>query len=232
MAGTQVYGRNTLKKTYQERSQPKSWYQQTYSDTNPTEWFDRTHAFRISAEPFRVRNPFETYLDFGQYDEDVVLFGGETQQVVTFNLTFNGTPTVVVVNDSTAPDGNVNAFVTSLTATGMAINTSAPFTGQIIYKAIYASAYPVYVRRAPLSSSEIYYASAGAISPSSPEFVVSFSSLGVVPTNLFLSPVDISGSGAANVSVVGTGSLTTTTVPVSLSAHVANEVHYLAVVPQ
>lgn len=232
MAGTQVYGRNNHKKTYQDRSQPKSWYQQSYSDTEPAEWFDRTHLFKISSEPFMARNPFETYLDFGQYDEDVVLFSGETQKTVTFNVTFDYTPVVVVVNSSTASDSNVNIFVSSPTNTGMVINTSAPFYGQLIYKAIYSITYPIYVRRSPLSSSEIYFAAAGTTNPSSAEFVVNFASLSTLPTTMFLLPVDVSGSGTANVSIVATGSLTTTTLPVSLSAQVVNEVHYLAVVPQ
>lgn len=221
-----------MKKTYQDRSQPKSWYQQTYSDTAAAEWFDRSHGYHISAETFQVRNPFETYLDFAEYDEDEVIFNGETQKAVAFNITFSGVPIVTVVNESADETSNVNIFVSSLSSVGMMINASATFTGRIIYRAIYSATYPIYVQRNQLSSSAVYYASAGKVNPAAPEFVISFETLGQAPDTVFFAPVDVSGSGTANVAVVGAGSLTETTLPVSLSAHIANEWHYLAVVPQ
>jgi hypothetical protein len=232
MAGTLTYGRNTLKKTYQSRSQPKSWYQQSFSDTEPAEWFDRVHAYRISAESGIVRNPFEIYFDYGQYDEDVVLFGGETSKAVSFNLIFDSAPIVVLSITSNTEDSNLNSFVSSLSSTGMVINTSAPFSGSIVYKAIYASSYPVYVRRTPLYSSGTYYASAGSIAPNDTEFVVNFANLGTSTVSTFLTPVDIDGAGGANVAFVATGSATASSMPVSMSSHLVGRVHYLAVVSQ
>lgn len=232
MAGTLTYGRNTLKKTYQSRSQPKSWYQQAFSDTQPAEWFDKVHAYRISAEPCLVRNPFEVFFDYGQYDEDEVVFAGETSKAVNFNLSFDGTPFVTVTATATDEGSNVNVFVTTPTTNGMVINTSAPYTGTVTYRAIYSSTYPVYVRRAPLHSTETYYASAGAITPASPEFTLSFSALDSTPTALFLSPVDSNNNGMANVAVVSTGSIVGTTMPVSTSALLLGQMHYLIAVPQ
>lgn len=232
MAGTLIYGRSTLKKVYQQRSQPKSWYQETYSDTLPPEWFDREHAYRVTNQTFLVENPFERYLDFAQYDEDTVTITGQTTAIVTFNVMFDSRPVLSLIIDTTDDQSNVNVFATSLTNTGFVLNTSAPFTGSVTYRAIYSAAYPVYVRREIASSSAVYYAAAGYSNPQSSEFLATFDSLGVVPTTVFFGMVDVSGSGTANVAVVQTGSLSQTELPVSLSAHIMNEVHYLAVVPQ
>lgn len=229
-----VFGINTLKKVYQGRSQPKIWYVQDETG----EWIDKNHAYRISNHSFIVNTPFtaDGGVDYGEYDEDAVVFAGQTEKSVVFNTVFTARPIVAL---SMSPDdvgdenSNINYFITSLTSTGMTVNTSAPFDGSLVYRAINAETYPTYVRRTVLSSSFVYYASAGFINlTDATEFVVSYENLGVTPDSLFCSPVDVSGSGTANVAIISSGSINASSSAVSMSAPLLNELHYLAVVVQ
>lgn len=234
MAGTTtICGRTNLKKVYQDRSQPRSWYQQSIADNIPAEWFDRTHLYEQSNQQFRVDNPFNTIISYAQYDEDVVDFLGQTSKTINFNITFDSAPYVTVFySGSTNPNSNIGIFVSSITNTGMTINTSAPYSGELTYMAVYSGEYPVYVRRTPNSSAATYYIAANSINTNATNFVATFADMGATPTTFFATPVDVSGSGTANVVLVGTGSLTNVSMPVSLSAQLMNALHYLVVVAQ
>lgn len=228
-----VFGINTLKKVYQDRSQPKIWYVQD----NTGEWIDKNHAYRLSNQGFLVSTPFTPEsIQYGEYDEDTVVFTGQTVQNVVFNETFTARPIVALSMSLESADvetSNINSFVTDLTLTGMNVNTSSPFTGTLVYRAINATTYPSYVRRSVLSSSFVYYASAGYVNVgTSTELVLSYDNLGAAPNALFWSTVDVSGSGTANVSVISSGSISATNAALSMSAPLTNELHYLAVVQQ
>lgn len=228
-----VFGINTLKKVYQDRSQPKIWYVQD----NTGEWIDKNHAYRLSNQGFIVNTPFTPEgIQYGEYDEDTVVFAGEILKNVVFNETFTARPVVALSMSLESENGetsNINYFVSNLTSTGMDVNTSSPFTGTLVYRAINATAYPSYVRRNVLSSSFVYYAAAGYVNVgTTTEILLSYDSLGTTPNALFWSTVDVSGSGTANVSIVSSGSISDASAAVSMSAPLTNELHYLAVVQQ
>lgn len=233
MPGIMPYGRNITKKTYQSRGQPVSWY---YVDS---EWFDRSKTYQINNTFPLVNSPFTFDLNnvvYGEYDEDRVQFNGSTGSSITFNIAFSSRPVIALelapeyIND---PAANVNFFVTGLTSTTATIQTSSPFSGALIYRAIYAQEYPSFVRRDVLSTSVIYYAAAGYQNiGNSSSASVSYASLGNPPTAFYWSTVDVSSSGTANVATIASGSITATAAAVSLSAPLFNELHYLAVVQQ
>lgn len=227
------YGRNITKKTYQSRGQPVSWY---YVDS---EWFDRGKTYQINNTFPAVNSPFTfdpNNIVYGEYDEDRVQFNGSTSTSVVFNIAFTSRPVIALelapeyINDPTA---NINFFVSGLTNTTATIQTSSPFNGALIYRAIYAQEYPSFVRRDVLSASVIYYAAAGYQNiENSSSALVSYANLDSSPTAFYWSTVDVSSSGTANVAAISSGSITATAAALSLSAPLFNELHYLAVVQQ
>jgi len=233
MAGTLNYGRNNTKKVYQFRGQPSSWFQQG------SEWFDRTRTYQTNNNYPLVQSPW-TYdpdaITYGEYDEDRVEFTGGTSAVATFNTTFTARPiiTLELAPEYLAdPSANINFFVSNLTATGATIETSAPFSGALVYRAIYAPIYPSYVRRNVLSASVVYYAAAGYQNVgNSSELYLEYSGLPSLPTAFYWSPVDVSSSGTANVATISSGSIAAAGAALSMSAPLFNELHYLAVVQQ
>lgn len=228
-----VFGINKLKKVYQDRSQPKSWYVQDASG----EWMDRAKVYHITNQPFIVESPYTSEgVQYGEYDEDVVEFTGQSSQTVNFNLSFSNRPIVTL---GVSPDSlndeysNVNVFVTDLSTTGMTVRTSAGFNGKILYRAINCPTYPGYVRRSVVSSSLVYFASAGYMNVGTDtELLLQYENLGSIPNAIFWGTVDVSGSGTADVAVVSSGSITPSSSTISMSAPLANELHYLAVVAQ
>lgn len=90
-------------------------------------------------------------VDYGEYDEGVVAFSFTDTATQSFNFTFSSTPYVVFSiaepADSPTIEGweNIIAYGLSVSTTGFDIGTSAPYAGNIRYRAVYASTYPAIV---------------------------------------------------------------------------------------
>lgn len=233
MAG--IVNRNQRKKVYQVgRSQTARPFQVQFD--NNIEYFDRTLVI-YDQSPFTVLSPFSYYpatIIYGEYDEDTVEFSTFTSVgTKAFNRVFTSTPTVVLsVVDANTGFENVNVFLGAVTSTSIEVHTSAPFSGQITYRAIYASSYPIFVSRSVASTSYFYTASAGyvdVVNNSSVNVDYSMIATGSLPTMLFFTTQDISGSGDANVGVAETGSYGLSGSTVELTAPITNRLHYLAV---
>jgi hypothetical protein len=120
-----------------------------------------------------------------EYDEGVVHFAGISDVGTgSFNFTFSGSPYVVLTIESSALYGNnLNVWGESLSTAGFTFGLSAPFTGSIRYRAIYADTYPAYVTSAYTAS---ITASAGTYSAVAESFyTASFAALPST-TSLFL----------------------------------------------
>lgn len=120
-----------------------------------------------------------------EYDEGVVHFAGISDVGTgSFNFTFSGSPYVVLTIESSALYGNnLNVWGESLSTAGFTFGLSAPFTGSIRYRAIYAETYPAYVTSAYTAS---ITASAGTYSAVVESFyTASFAALPST-TSLFL----------------------------------------------
>lgn len=78
------------------------------------------------------------------YEEGLVTFAGETEMTVPFVASFPTAPVVVYTVETVGDDTeNINVFGTAVpTTTDMFIGLSAPFTGDIRYRAAYAPTYP------------------------------------------------------------------------------------------
>jgi len=236
MAG--IANRNQRKKVYQVgRSQTARPFQVRFD--NHVEYFDRTLVI-YDQSPFTVLSPFSydpatiIYGEYGEYDEDTVEFSTFTSiGTKTFNRVFTSTPTVVLsVVDANTGFENINVFLGTVTSTSIEVHTSAPFSGQITYRAIYASSYPIFVSRSVASTSYFYTASAGyvdVVNNNSVNVDYAMLATGSLPTMLFFTTQDISSSGDANVGVAETGSYGLSGSTVELTAPITNRLHYLAV---
>lgn len=96
------------------------------------------------------------------YEEGLITFAGETEMTVPFVGTFPSPPIVVYTVETVGDDSeNINVFGTAVpTADDMFVGLSAPFTGDIRYRAAYAATYPKTATSAYTGSMDI---EAGAI---------------------------------------------------------------------
>lgn len=210
MSIDEKYGRNRAKfrKVYNyglsRRPEVKSFVD---SLTNTTKSFD-------FQKIIRDRN----YYLVSQYESQTLQTGSNATQYlevltaefaaaesfgVSFPLAFDGSPFVAFelsqsqflgAGDETP---NVSWWVTNITTTGFTANFSAPFTGKILYRAVWASgSYPINVQRTPAFSGSFAWVSAGSTSlahetgvtmswgvlPTAPE-IVNFNPVGVTSDN-------------------------------------------------
>jgi hypothetical protein len=173
-----------------------------------------------------------TPVSYAEYDENAVIFNWETEKTGSFNISFSGEPIVVLDIIPNADLENINFYLDFVTtpSTQFKIQTSAPFSGSIVYRAIYSPTYPVFVRRDIISSSYFYTASAGYIDISgSSAFTSSYSSLGDFPTKIFFTPYDTNANNDANVFLVGSGSYGLTSTSGDISANITNRINFLVI---
>lgn len=235
MAG---FNRNRKKKTYSfNRSQTSKIISTSFD--GKTEFFDETLVI--------VQNPFfilgtqvsqgvlsPTPFIYGEYDESIINFSWEESKSAPFNITFSASPIVTL---EVLPAGgleNIVAFLGNVDGTSLTVNLSAPHSGQIVYRAIYAPSYPAIVSRSVVSTSYFYTASAGYTDLAAQDnFISNYSLLntGSYPANVFVTTRDINNNGDADVAIVDSGSYGLTSTPISLSAPITNRVYYLAVKP-
>jgi hypothetical protein len=127
---------------------------------------------------------------------------------------------------------NISFFANNMSTTGFIANLSAPFSGQLVYRAIVSPTFPVVIERVVVSGSFYYTASAGIIPASSnSEFIATYAQLAPAtnPSYVFFTPIDDNNNGDAGVAIVDTGSFGLTTTEVTYSAPVYNSIHYFAV---
>jgi hypothetical protein len=235
MAG---FNPNRKKKTYSlQRSQP-SKIVATVVD-GKVEYFDET--LTAVDNPYYVLNqtvsqgiapPPPPVL--AEYDEDVIDFLWTDTESATFNLTggFSSVPYLTLEVLPAEGFENIAFFASNLSTNGFTANVSAPFSGQLVYRALVTPSFPVIIERIVVSSSFYYTASAGILPASSNDtFVATYTSVDGVnpPDHIFFTPVDDDNNGDAGVALEETGSMTATSTALSYSAPVYNSIHYLVV---
>lgn len=231
MAG---FNPNRKKKTYSlNRSQPSKVIA-TYVN-GKVEYFDETltgvdSPFYLLSQPVSQGPPPPPPPP--EYDEDVIDFSWTDTETVTFNTTFSKKPYITL--EVLPADGfeNIAFFASNLSKTGFVANVSAPFSGQIVYRALVTYAFPVIIERIVVSSSVYYTASAGIIPASSNDtFVASYTAVDGLnpPTHIFFTPVDDNNNGDAGLVVEETGSMGATSTALTCSAPIYNPIHYIVV---
>jgi len=111
-------------------------------------------------------NPTPVPFPVGEYDEGVITFdySDGDAKYFNFNFTFSGNPYVVLTVDSNDDMSNINTYGITYASTGAYIGVSAPYSGNIRYRAIWASSYPAIVSSTFTTS--YFTASAGTSNPS------------------------------------------------------------------
>ena len=107
------------------------------------------------------KSPTTRYIPYGEYDEGLIFFDFDdiTEKTFNFNFEFSSMPVVVLSVDEDTNFSNINAYGITYSTTGAYIGISAPYSGNIRYRAVYAVKYPCYVKSAYTTS--YFTASAG-----------------------------------------------------------------------
>jgi hypothetical protein len=233
MAG---FNPNKKKKTYSYgRSQPSKIIASLVD--GKVEYFDETlvtvdNPYYILDVPNSQGLPPPPPPIIAQYDEDAIDFNWTDTESVSFNITFAQTPYITLEVLPANGMENIAFFASSLSTTGFVANVSAPFSGQLVYRAIASPTFPVIIERVVVSHSFYYTASAGSVPPGiADSFTATYTQIApaTYPTHIFFTPVDDNNNGDADVAVIETGSIGLTMTAVTFSAPVYNSVHYLAV---
>jgi len=233
MAG---FNPNRKKKTYSlNRSQTSKVIATVVN--GKVEYFDETLA-EVDNPFYRIQQPVSQGIPpppppiVAQYDEDVIEFDSTDTESVSFNITFSQNPYLTLEVLPAAGYENISFFANNMSTTGFIANLSAPFSGQLVYRAIVSPTFPVVIERVVVSGSFYYTASAGIIPASSnSEFIATYAQLAPAtnPSYVFFTPIDDNNNGDAGVAIVDTGSFGLTTTEVTYSAPVYNSIHYFAV---
>lgn len=233
---------NRKKKTYSFNRSQASKIVATVVD-GKVEYFDET-LVTVDSPFYLLQNETSQGLPpppppiVGEYDEDVIDFNWTDTETVIFNPIgtnpfpgFSQTPYLTLEVLPAEGFENIAFFASNLSSTGFVANVSAPFSGQIVYRALVTSGFPVIIERVVVSSSYYYTASAGILPPSSNDtFLATYVSVSASPPQyVFFTPVDDNNNGDASVAIVETGSFGLTSTAVTYSAPVYNSIHYLAV---
>lgn len=96
---------------------------------------------------FYIREPYSsghhaTPFPLGEYDEGIIVFGGSNnEETIFFNITFSGPP-IVTFELQPGSDYNVNLYGKNISDNSVTVCSSAPFTGEVKYRAVYSPTYP------------------------------------------------------------------------------------------
>lgn len=129
-----------------------------------------------------------TSIYMGEYDEGLVSFVDAFSATANFNFVFSGNPDAVVLTmETSGSNNNINFFGTTFSTSSITLGLSAPFTGQIRYRAVYSAAgYPVQVTSSFAPASGTFTLAAGyATNLTTPVFSASFGTLIDGPPSLF-----------------------------------------------
>lgn len=224
-----LYNSSRMRKTYAVgRSQPP---RPTFVILGGhTEYFDAASA--AVDYSFYSLQAVSGVIGNTQYEENVINFVGETNKTITFQNPFISAPIVTLELISADPEANISASLGVDSPTEFTARLSAPFTGQIVYRAVRATAYPTRVYRTPVSAAAIYDVDAGFVDlANSSDTALTYIDLPdhTVTAKLFVTVTDVLRKGNGGVGIVAMSPQGLTTTPVSLSAPITNRLNYIVV---
>lgn len=172
----------------------------------------------------------------GEWDEGTITFDNEAEAGTDFSFVFSGTPTAVVLTVDDGDNNNVNVFGLSYSSASVSASVSAPFSGDIRYRAIYSTGYPAIIN-SPISGT--FRASAGITSSIGSIYTASYAGIPpvggdfgetVTPDLVFVSTFE-NVTDDANVAInIDSKSNLKTRGSVSAPLDSQTQIHFIAVV--
>jgi hypothetical protein len=164
---------------------------------------------------------------YAEYDEGLIPFNwldGESK-LQNFHFTFSANPYVALtVDDDGTNLSNIIAYGISYSTTGVYVGISAPFSGNIRYRAIRAPSYPAYVTSAYTTS--YMTASAGSVYVNNAEQYYSiFGLLPGLPAHVYQTAWD-SSNNTSDINI-NTEIVTNNYISSSLSAPYSNKIDFI-----
>lgn len=161
-----------------------------------------------------------------EYDEDLVSMAASDIGTGFFNFNFTQTPIVVLsVEDDSEHGNNVQIYGLSLSTSSFTFGLSAPFTGNVRYRAIYGTTYPA---SATSSFTGSITASAGSTNPGGQAYyTASFAALPGVPFRFLQTAWDFNGNMDVDVGLQ-TQSSSSSGATTEISAPMSSSIHYIA----
>jgi len=201
------------------------------SQTNTTYSVDANSILR-HRDYYEIRGPYESvYMSgayvIGEYDEGLIPFtmNGDTFASFNFSFSFSGRPYVVFTVD---PNGqnqeNIIAYGISVSTSGAYMGISAPYSGNIRYRAVNAPSYPAICSS---SYSSAFTCSAGsAVVVNDTFYTANFTPMAGV--NFFLqTPWDFNNTNTSDV-YLSASNITNGLVDTYISADYNNYIDFIA----
>ncbi len=166
-------------------------------------------------------------VEITEYDEGLVFLNGTDTGTGTFNFTFSNNPIVVLTPETDSMWGeNVNVYGFARTTSGFTFGISAPFSGNIRYRAIHSPTYPAFCTSSFTSS---ITASAGtATLLENYHYTASFAALPGVPFKFLQTAWN---PGTMHDVAFQTQNSSSNSANVEISAPVSTTVHFIAYYP-
>jgi hypothetical protein len=178
---------------------------------------------------FLLKKAAESVL-YAEYDEGLVTFTNSDSAVANFSFCFSAIPDAVVLTVETAADNSdyIIPYGNTFNECSMSIGLSAPFTGQVRYRAVYsATGYParIQINTAP----GVQTVAAGFVDETlSTNYTASFAALDNAPSTFYRTPWDFNFNYDDDVDLTLETS-TTSTVEGEISAPLTNKIYFIAV---
>lgn len=171
-------------------------------------------------------------IPIAEYDEGLVSFSGTDSASTGFSFCFSGTPDAVVLTVDPTGDNSDYIIPYGLTfnSCSMSIGLSAPFTGDIRYRAVYSSeGYPAYASSSLTPSSGTFLLSAGSVTPAgTTNYTATYPNVGGTPSVFYKTAWDFSSNNDVDVFISEENSTATATSG-EISAPLSNPIYFIAV---
>lgn len=239
MASRTKYGKNRQlwRKVYGSRRRKPDTAFFVDSITNVTISYDLHRTLR-HRDYFIIKSSITASLvvppglSFAEYDEGLISFVGTDSETASFNFTFSAVPDAVVLSIDPVADssGFIIPYGISFDDTSVSIGLSAPFTGDVRYRAVYSSGgYPALATSSLEPTSGTFKISAGKVTTlNTTAYTASYGTLATSPTLFYRTPWDIFSMSGSDVDLTKE-SATVELALGEISAPFSGSVHFIAV---
>jgi len=238
VANRTKYGRNRQlwRKVYgtRRRKPETTSFVDTLSNETVTLDLHRTLRHR---DFFVIRSTFtgsfRAPLNLAQFDDGLIAFKNTDSATANFNFCFTTTPDAVVLTVDSAADSSDNVIPYGITfnSCSMAIGLSAPFTGNVRYRAVYSSGgYPALVTSS-LVPTNVHNVSAGRVTASLlpvTSYTASFDAFTAAPSTFYRTTWDDLSNCDIDVDLTLESSTSASAIG-EISAPLSNSIYFIAI---